>query len=338
MVDTAALLVDEVLPEVPIRQWVLSVPLPLRFLFAKEPEAMGSVLRIVVRAIESWLIRRSGHRRVNARGGAVTLVQRFGSALNLNIHYHILALDGVYAADRQGRPRFVSVPAPPSVELDHSVGGGTRGAGAEADEFVKRVHRPAGRDELLHVLRPLRRDLDRPPATAERREHALREDADTGRLRFRAGDRAELADPAMRTARATRASPERVRSRMQNSNMHRPSPGSSTLERRGDRVDGKEHRQRLAVKHALPNPFDRDEAKRLIELHRLGFGVSHDADTADPVALLNSHREHMAEQGLADAQALRAGVHTQTGKSQHRQRIGRQPLAQTFARHVGPLH
>jgi ribosomal protein S27E len=117
MADTAALLVDEVLPEVPIRQWVLSVPFPLRFLFAREPAAMGAVLRLVVRAIESWLIGRCGHTRANAQGGAVTLVQRFGSALNMNIHFHMLLLDGVYAADRQGRPRFVSVPSPTPVEL-----------------------------------------------------------------------------------------------------------------------------------------------------------------------------------------------------------------------------
>jgi rRNA maturation endonuclease Nob1 len=28
--------------------------------------------------------------------GAVALIQRFGSALNLNIHFHLLVLDGVY--------------------------------------------------------------------------------------------------------------------------------------------------------------------------------------------------------------------------------------------------
>jgi len=65
MVESAALLVDEVLPREPLRQWVLSVPFPLRYLFATDPTAMG----------------------------AVTLIQRFGSALNLNIHFHLLVRD-----------------------------------------------------------------------------------------------------------------------------------------------------------------------------------------------------------------------------------------------------
>jgi len=37
MAESAALLVDEVLPEQPIRQWVLSFPFPLRFLFVRQP-------------------------------------------------------------------------------------------------------------------------------------------------------------------------------------------------------------------------------------------------------------------------------------------------------------
>ncbi len=44
MVESAALLVDEVLPRLPMRQWVLSFPFQLRFLFASRPEAMGRVL------------------------------------------------------------------------------------------------------------------------------------------------------------------------------------------------------------------------------------------------------------------------------------------------------
>ena len=46
-----------------------------------------------------------------ADSGAVTPIQRFGSAANLNIHLHCLVLDGVYRRT-DGEPVFVEVPAP----------------------------------------------------------------------------------------------------------------------------------------------------------------------------------------------------------------------------------
>jgi hypothetical protein len=60
MVESAALLVDEVLPEAPMRQWLLSVPFPLRYLFARDPIAMGEALGIVYRVIAGLLIRKAG--------------------------------------------------------------------------------------------------------------------------------------------------------------------------------------------------------------------------------------------------------------------------------------
>lgn len=60
MVESAALLVDEVFPEQPVRQWVLSVPYPLRFLFASRPEVMTGVLGIVYRCIATHLIKKAG--------------------------------------------------------------------------------------------------------------------------------------------------------------------------------------------------------------------------------------------------------------------------------------
>jgi len=98
MVDSAALLVDEVLPKQAMRQWVLSVPFQLRFLFASYPHLMGKALGIVYRAIATHLIHQAGFTHNTARTGAVTFIQRFGSALNLNVHFHILFLDGVYIA------------------------------------------------------------------------------------------------------------------------------------------------------------------------------------------------------------------------------------------------
>jgi hypothetical protein len=90
-----------------MRQWVFSVPFPLRFLFASRPAIMGKVLGIVYRTIATHLTRKAGYTIASAHTGAVTLIQRFGSALNLNIHFHMLFLDGVYVdgAGSTDRPR-----------------------------------------------------------------------------------------------------------------------------------------------------------------------------------------------------------------------------------------
>jgi hypothetical protein len=50
----------------------------------------------------------------------VTLIQRFGSALNLNIHFHMLFLDGVYVTSGE-RLRFRRVPPPTIVALEKLV-------------------------------------------------------------------------------------------------------------------------------------------------------------------------------------------------------------------------
>ena len=117
MAESAALLVDEVFPEQPVRQWVLSVPYPLRFLFASRPAVMGQVLSIVYRCIATHLIRKAGFSRKTAQTGSVTLIQRFGSALNLNIHFHMLFLDGAYIERPDGTLHFRWVKAPTSAEL-----------------------------------------------------------------------------------------------------------------------------------------------------------------------------------------------------------------------------
>jgi len=110
MTESAALLVDTVLPDEPMRQWVLSVPYPLRLVLASQPHVMSKVLRIVYRAISMYLIKKAGFTKKTARTGAVTLIQRFGSALNLNVHFHMIFLDGVYIDDAEKKgQQFVSV-------------------------------------------------------------------------------------------------------------------------------------------------------------------------------------------------------------------------------------
>ena len=85
MAESAAYLVDEVIPRVPVRQWVLSYPIPLRMLFAARPELLTPVLRIIHRVIGRFLLEQAGLQRSAADTGAVTLIQRFGSAANLMV-------------------------------------------------------------------------------------------------------------------------------------------------------------------------------------------------------------------------------------------------------------
>jgi len=99
MVESAALLVDGILPDTPIRQWVLSLPYDLRFLLANNHEMLSDILKVIHRAISSYLIKKAGLTIKTGKTGAVTLIQRFGGALNLNIHFHMLFLDGAYGLD-----------------------------------------------------------------------------------------------------------------------------------------------------------------------------------------------------------------------------------------------
>jgi hypothetical protein len=119
MADTAAHLVDRVFPDVPVRQWVLSLPFAVRYLLARDPELCTKVRRIYVRAVFGLLRRRARKLGIDApRPGAVVAVQRFDSALRLNVHLHGLFTDGVFTCDSvRTRARFHPLPAPSDAEV-----------------------------------------------------------------------------------------------------------------------------------------------------------------------------------------------------------------------------
>ncbi|MBK7641773.1 MAG: transposase zinc-binding domain-containing protein [Planctomycetes bacterium] len=108
MADSAAHLCDDVLPQVPVRQWVLSLPFRIRYLLAYDARLCSAVRRILVRTLLDWLRERAASSGVSGgRSGAVVLAQRFGGALNLNLHFHTLVLDGVFTRpEKFGRPVF----------------------------------------------------------------------------------------------------------------------------------------------------------------------------------------------------------------------------------------
>ena len=119
MSELAAHLVDRVIPHVPIRQWVFTVPVPVRYQLAFDAGLTRAVLRVFLRTVFNWQRRRATRRGlVGARGGSVTAIQRFGGALNANVHFHSLVFDGVYTrATPSARPVFHRLPPPTDADI-----------------------------------------------------------------------------------------------------------------------------------------------------------------------------------------------------------------------------
>lgn len=138
--EIAAHLTDRVLPAVRLRQWTLSIPHRLRFLLAFDHELSLDVHRVYWRALRTFhrqRVQRLGLVRADAEveAGAFTVIQRFGSSCELNLHFHTPMLDGVYVrtarqAERGHPPVFVRLPAPTSDEV-----------AALCDTIAKRVRR-----------------------------------------------------------------------------------------------------------------------------------------------------------------------------------------------------
>jgi hypothetical protein len=82
MVETAAHLVDEVFPQVPVRQWVLSFPKRLRYFLGRDANLLNGVLQIFLDSVEKALLSCCPDTPDNARLGAVTFIHRFASGLN----------------------------------------------------------------------------------------------------------------------------------------------------------------------------------------------------------------------------------------------------------------
>ena len=119
MTELAAHLVDRVIPDVPVRQWVLSLPWSLRYQLAFDATLCRDVLAVFIRVVFGWLRRRAASRGIrDSQCGAVTVIQRFGSSLNLNVHLHSIVLDGVFTRSTPtGAPVFQALPAPTDAEV-----------------------------------------------------------------------------------------------------------------------------------------------------------------------------------------------------------------------------
>lgn len=89
MADTAADLVDRVIPRVPVRQWVLSLPHGLRYRLAYDSGMITRVLNVFVSTVFAFLRCRARECGISpAQCGAVTFIQRCGDSLAVNPHFH----------------------------------------------------------------------------------------------------------------------------------------------------------------------------------------------------------------------------------------------------------
>ena len=126
MVATAAHLTDHVLPDLPVRQWVLAVRKRLRYFLERDAALQGAGLRLFLRAVESCLRACSPDAGSVARLGAVAFIHRFGSPLNAHLHFHCVVIDGVFA------------PAPTGGVVFHAAAGLDENAIAQVQAQVRR--------------------------------------------------------------------------------------------------------------------------------------------------------------------------------------------------------
>ena len=123
MAQTAAHLVDDVLPDVPYRQWVLTLPYPLRLPVAFDSRLQSAIVRIFWRTLRAYYVERANQAGVEtAEFGAVTVIQRFGSALQLTPHLHVLAVDGVFARVGDTLTHFEPLRWPTQGDIERVVG------------------------------------------------------------------------------------------------------------------------------------------------------------------------------------------------------------------------
>ncbi len=97
MVETAAHLIEELLPRVQYRQWVMSFPMRIRH-YLENHKTLQTVLKIVVDEIRQTLIACSPN-VLKPQIGAISFIQHFGNTLNYHPHFHIIFADGVFSGE-----------------------------------------------------------------------------------------------------------------------------------------------------------------------------------------------------------------------------------------------
>ena len=120
--EAATHLVENVLPMVPYRQFVVSFPIPMRYWLQSNTKLYSRVHKIMIREINRYYIDKAKSLGIkDPKPGSISFTQRWGSALNLNVHAHILCPDGVYTMVGDV-PRFKNLEPISNEEVANLVG------------------------------------------------------------------------------------------------------------------------------------------------------------------------------------------------------------------------
>lgn len=97
MVETAAHLIDNVLPRLAFRQFVISFPMRIRH-YLKTHKILQAVIKIVVDEIRKTLIACSPSTS-NPQIGSISFIQHFGNTLNYHPHFHMIVADSIFSGE-----------------------------------------------------------------------------------------------------------------------------------------------------------------------------------------------------------------------------------------------
>jgi hypothetical protein len=104
----------------------VSAPIPLRYWTASSRDLTTQVHTIIRTTIAQFYVKQAvkrGAERQKVQPGAGTFLQRFGGALQLNLHYHVIFMEGVFL-DRTAHgltPRFVKGEPPSDADIAYVV-------------------------------------------------------------------------------------------------------------------------------------------------------------------------------------------------------------------------
>ena len=108
MSETSIKLTDHILPDLPYRQWVLTLPIALRYWLAKSSKLLTMIHKIFIDTVSDFYERRveATFDFENTKAGSFTGIQRFGSSLALNIHFHTVFPEGAFVENSTGGVDF----------------------------------------------------------------------------------------------------------------------------------------------------------------------------------------------------------------------------------------